>query len=216
MIPECLVVEFRVEGDDCPVAAATRAADCAVDARPPQLRRDGNALLRFSAPANDRLVEALDGDDRIRYLHVSRATDRYDFRCLSKAPCVVHDLVDAGFLADGLHYRGGVATFTGAVVGHEVLRGVVDTASDAVGVTIARLYSLGDEEQDSVARRWDVTPRQEAAIETALTLGYFSVPREATAGEVAGALGISKSAFLERLRRGQHTLFAQQFGVEEP
>jgi predicted DNA binding protein len=42
-------------------------------------------------------------------------------------------------------------------------------------------------------------------------MGYFSVPRETTASEVAAELGISKSAFLERLRRGQDGLFAQVF-----
>ncbi|MFB6154375.1 MAG: helix-turn-helix domain-containing protein [Haloferacaceae archaeon] len=208
---ESLAVEFRVEGDDCPLAAASRAADCPIDARPPLLRRDGNALLRFSAPTGGRLPAALDDDDRIRYLYVSRGEDRDDFRCLSKAPCVVHDLVDAGFLADSLHYRDGVGTFTGAVVGHAVLQGVVDTASEAVGVRIERLYPLDDEGGGSVATRWDVTPRQEEAIETALSMGYFAVPREVTAADVAAELGISKSAFLERLHRGQQTLFAQQF-----
>jgi predicted DNA binding protein len=42
-------------------------------------------------------------------------------------------------------------------------------------------------------------------------MGFFSVPREADASEVAAELGIGKSAFLERLRRGQATLFAQLF-----
>jgi predicted DNA binding protein len=205
----CLAVEFRVEGDDCPLSSASAAAACAIDARPPLLRRDGNALLRFDAPAGEEVREALDADDRVRYLHVSRDGDRDHFRCLSKAPCAVHDLVDAGFLVDALHYRDGVATYTGAVVGHEVLRGVVDTASDAVGVRIARLYPL--DEADDVAGRWGITPRQAEALETALASGYFAVPRETTAAEVAERLNLSKSAFLERLRRGQQTLFAQQF-----
>jgi predicted DNA binding protein len=43
-------------------------------------------------------------------------------------------------------------------------------------------------------------------------MGYFAVPRESTATEVADEIGISKSAFLERLRRGQAGLFRQLFG----
>jgi predicted DNA binding protein len=37
------------------------------------------------------------------------------------------------------------------------------------------------------------------------------VPREVTAADVAAELGISKSAFLERLHRAERTLFRQLF-----
>lgn len=207
MIEECLVVEFRVHGDDCPLAAATRDTGGVVDARPPQLRADGNTLLRFSS-ATPGLAAALDADDRIRYLHVSRG-DRDEYRCLSKHPCVVHELVDAGLLVDALRYRNGEARITGAVVGHDVLRGVLDTAGDAVGVTLQRAYPLGDEDETPVADRWGLTPAQEDAIRAAHDAGYFTVPRGATAADVAATLDVSKSAFLERLRRGQDRLLGQ-------
>jgi predicted DNA binding protein len=60
-----------------------------------------------------------------------------------------------------------------------------------------------------VASRWNLTPRQEEALRTALAMGYFSVPKDATADEVAAELGIGASAFLERLRRGQASLLSQ-------
>jgi predicted DNA binding protein len=213
MIEECLVVEFGVTGDDCPLAVATAAADATVDCRPPQRRADGNVLLRFSAgEAADALARALDADDRIRYLHVSRSDGRANFRCLSTDPCVVHRLTDAGFLADLLRYEDGRETYTGAVVGHEVLEGVLEAAGEAVGVSLQRIHPLGEEDDDAVARRWDLTPAQEAALRAALRMGYFEVPKEATAAEVAEELGIGKTAFLERLRRGQASLFEQVFG----
>lgn len=211
MIPECLVVEFSVTGDDCPLAEAAVTAGVEVEARPPQLRDDGYALLRASAAERDPLAGVLDADDRVRYLHVSRSDGRYNFRFLSKQPCVVHELVSAGFMVESLRYRDGGATFTGAVVGHDVLRGVMDTAGETVGVTLERVHPLGDEEGATVARRWDLTPRQEEALRTALAMGYFSVPRGATAGEVAAELDIGKSAFLERLRRAQSSLFGGMF-----
>jgi predicted DNA binding protein len=65
-----------------------------------------------------------------------------------------------------------------------------------------------------VSRRWSFTAAQEAALRAALSAGYFEVPRAATATEVADELGISKSAFLERLRRGLATLLEQVFGEE--
>ena len=213
MIDECLVVEFSVSGDDCPLAEATRKTGTTVDARPPQLRHDDNALLRFSTGqgVND-LAETLDADDRIRYLHTSRTDQRANFRCLSKHPCVVHELTDAGFMAESLQYRNGTERHTGAVVGHDVLQGVLEAAAETVGVSLERVFPLGSEDDEAVAQRWDVTPAQESALRAALEMGYFTVPRGATASEVAAELGISKSAFLERLRRGQATLFAQVFG----
>lgn len=208
MIPECLVVEFRVTGDECPLADAARATGATIDASPPLGRGDGNALLHFSA--TDRSVgEALDGDDRIRYLHESQAGDRYNYRCLSKHRCVVHDLVDAGFLVDSVHYRNDTERYAGAVVGHDVLEGVLEAAGETVGVSVERISPLGDEGDDPIAKRWDLTPAQGEAVRAAYDMGYFEVPRAVTAGEVADELGVSKSAFLERLRRAQASLIDQ-------
>lgn len=211
MIDECLVVEFRVRDDDCPLADATRAAGIEIDAQPPQLRADGNALLSFTAPESEAFAAALDDDDRIRYLHLARFDDRQNGRCLSKQPCVVHDLVSAGLIVEALRYREGSATVTGAVVGHEVLRGVLNTAGETVGVALERAYPLQTDDEGAIAERWNVTPRQEEALRAAVARGYFTVPRETTAAEVAASLDISKSAFIERLHRGQHALFSQLF-----
>ncbi|WP_129115661.1 helix-turn-helix domain-containing protein [Halegenticoccus tardaugens] len=212
MIDECLAVEFRVTGDDCPLAAASDTTGVDVECEPPQLRADGYALLRFSAPRSDDLAGALDADDRIRYLHRTTDDGRDTYRCLSKRPCVVHELTNVGFMAETLTYRAGVERHTGAVVGYGVLQGVLEAAGEAVGVRLERLYPVGPEGEPSASGRWDVTPSQEAALRTALEMGYFAVPRGATASDVAAELGISKSAFLERLRRGQAGLFAQAFG----
>lgn len=212
MIEECLVVEFRVTGDDCPLSSASEATTVAIDAHPPLLRRDGNALLRFSAPLDDRLTEHLDADDRIRYLHrVSDATHA-TFRCLSLDPCILHELADAGLLVESVRYVDGEEFITGSVVGTEVLEGVLEAAGDAVGVSLERMHPLGGEVEGSPVATWDITPAQEEALRAALDHGYFDVPRGATASEVADSLAISKSAFLERLRRGQEGLIRQTLG----
>ncbi|SDK01474.1 Predicted DNA binding protein, contains HTH domain [Halovenus aranensis] len=211
MIAECLVVEFEVEGDDCPLAAATRATDARIEARPPQLREDGNVLLQFSAPTDEALRETLDDDDRIRYLHVADGRQEATYRCLSKHPCVVHELVSAGCMVESLQYEGGRALVMGAVVGRTVLQGVMERAGDTVGVKLRRAYQLQSESEPSLTQQWDITPKQEACIQAALEVGYFDVPREATAQEVADHLDISKSAFLERLHRAERTLFRQLF-----
>jgi predicted DNA binding protein len=211
MIEDCLVVEFEVEGDDCPLAAATRATGIRIDARPPQLRQDGNVLLQFRAPPSSALQTALDEDDRIRYLHVADGTTEDTYRCLSKHPCVVHELVSAGCMVDSLQYQDGRALVTGAVVGRDVLQGVMERAGETVGVELRRAYQLQREGDPGPSQQWDITPKQEACIRAALEMGYFSIPRGATASEVADTLDISKSAFLERLHRGERTLFQQLF-----
>jgi len=214
VIADCLVAELRIEGDDCPLAVATRAVEVAVDCEPPLLREDGYSLLRFSAPGTTRLARALDADDRIRYLHHSQA-ERDTYRCLSLSPCVVHELVDAGFMLEGLTYRDGSAYVTGSVVGQDILRSVLERAGETVGTHVERLYALEPGEDRPVARRWDLTPAQVEALQQATVAGYFSVPRAADASDVAAELGISKSAFLERLRRGQQSLLTELFDVGE-
>ncbi|MFW6449060.1 MAG: helix-turn-helix domain-containing protein [Halobacteriota archaeon] len=217
MIEECLVVEIRIRGDGCPLADATAAAGADLEAAPPLLRPDGFALVRASTPVATEaaLTAALDGDDRVRYLHRARGADAATYRFLSLAPCVVHDLTDAGLLVEALRYRDGEAHITGSVVGSTVLQGVLEAAGDRIGVSIERIHPLGPEVSGSPERRFDLTPAQEEALAVAHELGYFSVPRGATAGEVADRLGISKSAFLERLRRGQAGLVGQAVGEFE-
>ena len=214
MIAECLVVEFRVTGDDCPVAEATRATGASVDANPPLLRSDGHTLIHLTA-SDPAVGERLDDDDRVRYLHGAAADGRHSYRCLSTGSCAVHRLVDAGFLVDSIHHRAGTERYVGAVVGQDVLEGVLSAAGEAVGVSIERISPLGDEGDDPIARRWDLTPAQEEAVETAYRMGYFSVPRGATASEVADRIGVSKSAFLERLRRAQSAFFGHLYDAGE-
>lgn len=215
MIEECLVTEFRIRGDYCPLADASNAVDDEIEAAPPLLRDDGNVLLRFSVSSDTDLASVLDDDDRIRYLHQSKGDTRDTYRCLSCQPCVIHDLISAGFMVESLTYHGGDAVLTGAVVGHDVMRGVMATAGETVGVTLQREYTLRSADDESVSRRWDLTPAQEAGLRRALEMGYFAVPRETIAREVAADLGISKTAFLERLHRGLAALLTQVFSNDD-
>ncbi|WP_410767610.1 helix-turn-helix domain-containing protein [Haloferax sp. DFSO60] len=212
MIDECLVAEFRIEGDDCPLAQATEQVDIAIDASAPQLRGDGNVLLHFSAPPNDHLSTVLDDDPNIRYLHVTRGEKAYTYRCLSKHPCVVHRLVNVGFLVESMRYHDGGATMSGAVVGYDVLRGVMETAGQTVGIQLQRVYPLRSEGDDQRSRAWGLTRAQAESLRVAHEMGYFEIPKAVTATEVAEELGISKTAFLERLRRGQSSLCSSVFG----
>jgi predicted DNA binding protein len=212
MIDECLVVEFTVTGDDCPLAEATASTGVSVQSDPPLYRGDGTSLLRFSGThGTDELAATLDEDERIDYLHVADTERGTNFRCLSDTPCILEELVRTGFLVESLEYWEGRGVFSGGVVGYEVLRSVLETTEDAVGVDLDRVYPLESGEDELLGEQWGVTPAQEEALRTAVEMEYVSVPREVTASDVAQRLGISKSAFLERLRRGEQHVLSRIF-----
>lgn len=211
MIDECLRVTFEVEADDCPLSDASAAVGVPIEAQPPQLRSDGNVLLQFSAPRREELRRYLDDDERIRFLHVAEADDYDRYRCLSKQPCIVHELVDGGFLVDSLRYREEEAIFSGAIVDREVLKEIVNRPDTSATVTLRNISLVETEAVEIVDRLWNVTDRQEECLRTAVEMGYFGLPRQADAADVAAELGISKSAFLERLRRAEREIFGKIF-----
>lgn len=212
MIEACLAVEVRVRNDGCPLAEAAGATEVEIDARPPQRRSDGYDLLRFDAARSEELTDALEADDRISHLHVSRTDGRNRYRCLSREPCIVRALIDHGLIVEGLQYGREATTVSGSVVGREVLQGVMEAAGGTVGVKLTRVYPLEAEAREGSGRQWDLTPAQEECIRTALEMGYFEIPRETSSEAVADELGIGKSAFLERLRRGEAALFGEVVG----
>lgn len=213
MIEDCLVVEFAVGGDDCPLGEVTGALGTAVQCCLPLSRSDGTTLLRCTATERgDDLVAALDADERVDFLHAVDGDGGTTVRFLSGQPCVVHDLVDAGFLLESLEYRDGTGYFAGSVIGYDALQNVLRATRDAIGVDLHRVYPRDASDEDHVVKKWDLTPAQEEALRTAYEMNYLSVPREVTAEDVAGELDISKSALLERLRRGEQRVLSQMYG----
>lgn len=72
----------------------------------------------------------------------------------------------------------------------------------ASAFTLERLYEPEEPEQGS----YNLTSEQREALLLALDSGYFAVPRETTANELAEMIGVSTSAVSERLRRAYATL----------
>lgn len=54
-----------------------------------------------------------------------------------------------------------------------------------------------------------LTPRQREVVETAYDLGYYDVPREATADAIAGRLDLDRSTVTEHLQRAERTLLTR-------
>ncbi|MBP2251724.1 putative DNA binding protein [Halarchaeum solikamskense] len=81
-----------------------------------------------------------------------------------------------------------------------------------VGIDVTT-RSLGAS-RDAEAER--LTRKQRETLAAAVDAGYFSVPREATLADVAGALDVSRQAASERLRRGLESLARDAVDCVDP
>ena len=75
-------------------------------------------------------------------------------------------------------------------------------ADHDVEFEMAALYDEDDRPRTATV----LTPVQRDTLETALDMGYFDVPRQATIDDVADRLGVSSQAISERLRRAHRHL----------
>lgn len=60
-----------------------------------------------------------------------------------------------------------------------------------------------------------LTDEQLVVLETAYNMGYFDIPREISANEIADELGIAQSTFSERLRVAERNLLELIYGSNE-
>lgn len=83
------------------------------------------------------------------------------------------------------------------------LQAVVESAPGPVEVTVEGIAGL-----EAVPRAAPavLSERQRAAVDAALELGYYEVPREATQADVAEAIGCAPSTAAEHLRKAEATL----------
>lgn len=84
-------------------------------------------------------------------------------------------------------------------------------AFESVGVEFELQRLTGTDEYSTGPS--NLTTAQFDALVEAYEMGYFGVPREASAREVAESLGISTSSFSERLRRAESNLLDFHLGT---
>ncbi|WP_135365102.1 helix-turn-helix domain-containing protein [Halosimplex halophilum] len=88
------------------------------------------------------------------------------------------------------------------------LRAAVSEARDLLSVTVERVGEY-DGPPERVAA--GLTDRQAEAVETALELGYYDVPREATHEDVADALDCAPATASEHLQKAERALVRAAF-----
>ena len=79
---------------------------------------------------------------------------------------------------------------------------------------VDRVGSLLGSDRFKQTIRSSMTAEQLRTLETAHQMGYFTVPQDVTANEVAAKLGVSQSTFSERIRRAIDSLLALAFREE--
>ncbi|WP_435064291.1 helix-turn-helix domain-containing protein [Halobaculum sp. EA56] len=222
--------ELAVEGAACPVAAASRAADGAVeDVRWTRGAGDRATERAWLPPEADPGALVDDGDGEPGG-EGAAAGDPGDATVLAgdegrlvefereRADCVCERVEGLGCPVGDVRAEGGTLYVAVEVRTADRLRDVVEAVAgdaDRVRLTyVVRGGRSGDGGDPVVVDRTRLTDRQREVLAAAHRRGYFEHPREANAAEVADALGIASSTFREHLAAAQARLLDQLFDRE--
>ena len=223
--PELLHVTVDLWHPDCWTLQTTRGAEAGLLGRGTMLRDEGGAA-RFEAygsseGAVDALVEAIRDSpltEAVTDLSSSAGAvgsvgpvTRSLLVEFDPAPSIRSAFVDRGFLHDGptRHEDGRERRSLIARTDRPTLRGTleeIEAAYDA-DIEVVRVTSAGSAGPGT--RPIDqLSPRQREAFRLARDRGYYEYPRDTTARNLAAALGVSKTTFLEHLRKAEAKLLA--------
>ena len=201
-----------------PVAEALPPGAVAEDVE--RLRVDDAVVSQFRAGRGVGGDRGADADRAVDAELVFDGGDALVYRCRSRA---------AGpFPSDAVESLGHpVSSVTVRTAPDRVRLGLFLPAPDPLGDVIDALEATGgsvrlerltnsaggDGRSDPVViDRARLTDRQREVVRTAQRLGYFEHPREASATEVADAIGIARATFSEHLAAAQRRVFEEFVG----
>lgn len=179
-------------------------------------------LTLVSKPAIDEAtIAAADGVERVSVETIDAASGTRNVLVLveESSPFVVTTLTGNGAVPHRIYLEDGRMTVVASVQDWTHLKDVADvveerysafelsgtTEVDGIG------YPLGSE-QLQFTFHGKLTETQLRTLRVAHRMGFFEVPREATAQEVADRLDVSQSALSEKLRRIHQDLCEFLFG----
>lgn len=159
----------------------------------------------LSAVDSVREHEVLALDERRAYVYVrdeTTAQARALFDVFQSGPAVVNGLPAVEYNRDG--------TATLRLLGPAAaIDAVIDAVPDSVAVEVEAIGAEAIAREPAVAR---LSERQREALETALALGYYDRPREATDEDLAAAMGCSPSTASEHRAKGEARLVRALLG----
>lgn len=103
--------------------------------------------------------------------------------------------------------RGATMTFVGS---QESIRGIVREYVNAGLSPDLRKLGSYDGRTEALSH---LTDRQREVLETAFQAGYYDVPRQASAEEIANELGVDASTVAEHLQRAERNLLTQHLAT---
>ncbi|WP_228842275.1 helix-turn-helix domain-containing protein [Halococcus agarilyticus] len=179
-----------------------RVSDARVECEPAVANPDDHALLVVRADGHERSVDAgVRSDPGVGAAErFGERADGWTYRVTwaGRPRRIIRRLVAADVTLLSMRGRGGrwklrvlAADRDGVAEAHDVLDDL-DCAAEC------RMVSAFDGEGTSHA---GLSDEQREALVTAFEAGYYNVPRDATANELAADLGISHQALSERFRR---------------
>lgn len=216
-------LELQVRDRGLFFVRASGEAGCRVALAEMVHRSDGRLLEYFAVEgtAPDRVLAAAAGASAIddaRLIREDGGEALFEF--VVSGPCIGGTLADAGAVVREVVAVDGVGSVLADVPPHADARQVVETVRERHDAEL-----LARRERDRPAPEFtprefratlanELTERQLETLRTAYAGGYFAWPRESTAEECAGALGIAQPTFTQHLRAGQQKLLRALF--DEP
>jgi predicted DNA binding protein len=129
------------------------------------------------------------------------------------APCVRNAFISRGFL----HY--GPSQHEGGRERRSLLtisdRDSVDAAFDEIRteyeaeLVVERITSTSPPDSIDTLSSGGLSPAQRKAFQLARTQGYYEYPRKVTASELADQLGVTKSTFIEHIRKAENSILTR-------
>ncbi|MDZ5810745.1 helix-turn-helix domain-containing protein [Halorubrum sp. AD140] len=181
------------DGWDCPIVS----------------QADSAAAVAVNAVGDECTVEVRPSDEPGLRRERGEVTDDCLCRVFQRLDCVPHVR----------RVEEGTVLVTAYVDGRDAVRGLVSELRAVLDrVRLVRLVVVdGPESTDRTAVDLSaLTPKQREGLELAVARGYFDADGDASLGDLAAELDISKSALSQRLRAAQATLVTDAFErVEE-
>ncbi|MBX0321453.1 helix-turn-helix domain-containing protein [Halomicroarcula sp. F13] len=178
---------------------------------------DGEVVEEFTLAGEDAGTPPAESNDAVEAVFAYDHERVYRFARPADQGCVCERIESAGCVVQSVDADEDSMVVTFLVEDIATLRAVVeDLRDEGDSINLRRLVESAESDgggRPAVLDRDTLTDRQNEVLERAYEMGYFEHPRDATAGEVADALGIATTTFTEHLAAAQRKLLDDLLGA---
>jgi predicted DNA binding protein len=208
---------IEIADSSCPVARASETMATPIEDVTRSTVTDGDTIVEeFTVADGSRRASNTGSDEpsaepaEVEPLFDCGSHTVYRFERESKTTCVCACLEAIGCPVSDVRAVDGSLVVTCYLSDAEQFRSAVTALRERFDEVAVRELTRGGGPAASDLRLVDrrkLTERQRSALETAAEMGYFAYPKGANAGDVAAALGVSRSTFTEQLSAAQRKVF---------